>query len=167
MTLCYFPHYLDMFARWNTWNSMFESFFCTKRNVWDMSLNIYPSLHKTSSWWPNNWWGQHVFTMKFRLDILCSFNFLNIDLSYIYIKFISYELIYFNLKGWERLSANIEEMSGSRPSIYFRIMWQAVTPLLCAVSASETIPFDMIPIHVMMSVYMNYGCLFGYDTYHC
>ena len=38
-----------------------------------------------------------------------------------------------DVSGWERLCCNIKDMSGQRPSVFFRVMWQFVTPILCLV----------------------------------
>ena len=36
--------------------------------------------------------------------------------------------------GWERFGNDIKLMLGSRPALWWRIMWQGVTPLIVTVS---------------------------------
>ena len=40
--------------------------------------------------------------------------------------------------GWERFGDDIKLMLGSRPALWWRIMWQGVTPAIVAVSTSPT-----------------------------
>ena len=38
------------------------------------------------------------------------------------------------LEGVKRLSDNIEEMTGNKPNIFFKVCWTVVSPLLVTVS---------------------------------